>query len=497
MVEVHGSLVELYAKRWRGPELRQRIALRSRTGDITYNELSDKVSRIAGGLYAAGVRRGAYVALAMERSTELVLALLGTMAVGACPCPLEPRLSAEELQRRLEAVRIPWIMRDTHSGSQFSLIDRSVSESLSFEDTVQGGPYWDAGIGPEDPGLLLFTTGSTGKPKGVVLNHRGLKNNADGVVVHTQLGHADTLLHIMPLYHTNGINNQLLAPLSVGACVALAPRFKAQDISDHVRVFSPTIITGVPTMFSRVLKEKVYKRDLRALRFIRCGSAPITKELHRRIEAFWDREVLISYGLSEATCTSTMNPPGRRKIGSVGTVLKGQDVLLRSNDGSHHQCPDLEGEICIAGESLMTGYVGVSESLQSSPIRDNILATGDLGRFDKDGYLYVTGRVKDVIIRGGENLAPGLMENVLVRQPDVMECCVVGVPDGDLGEVPVAFVVPEQGHDVDNAALQRAVETELGRVYRLSRVISTTGLPLNSVGKVDRKALMARLSQMG
>ncbi len=230
------------------------------------------------------------------------------------------------------------------------------------------------------------------------------------------------------------------------------------------------------------------RADLARLRFARCGSAPITEALHHRIEAFLGCPLIVSYGLSEATCTSTMNPPDARRIGTVGTVLPGQRVFLRGPDGG--EAPTgAEGEICIAGDNLMTGYIGAAER----GISDGVLRTGDLGRFDADGYLSITGRIKDVIIRGGENISPSLIERALAALPAVAACAVVGGPHDDLGEVPVAFVVSRDGAGIDEASLRGEILRGLGRIYVPDRIIAVDRLPENAVGKVDRSALAARL----
>jgi len=201
---------------------------------------------------------------------------------------------------------------------------------------------------------------------------------------------------------------------------------------------------------------------------------------------------VVSYGLSEATCTSTMNPPAARRVGTVGTVLAGQSVTLRLPDGSEAPRGG-EGEICIAGDSLMLGYLGVDNGEDGAP---QLLRTGDLGRFDDDGYLSITGRIKDVIIRGGENLSPALIEGVVTGLPFVAACCVVGAPDEDLGEVPVIFVQRKadaseganEGAD-EGAQIQASVLAGLGRIYVPRDVLWVERLPENAVGKVDRKAL--------
>jgi acyl-CoA synthetase (AMP-forming)/AMP-acid ligase II len=259
----------------------------------------------------------------------------------------------------------------------------------------------------------------------------------------------------------------------------------------------PSIVTGVPTMFARLLPLRFEPEALAALRVLRCGSAPITEELQRRIEAHFGLPLVISYGLSEATCTSTMNPPAARRIGSVGTVLAGQDVFLRDAQGGRITRPGAEGEICIAGPSLMSGYLDESQPGRPQPPGD-LLRTGDLGRFDADGYLSVTGRIKDVIIRGGENLSPGLIEETLAALPGVRACCVVGRADADLGEVPVAVVVRSAdaaGAALTAEALQAAVRNSLSRIHVPAAVLFADALPENAVGKVDRKRLARELAQ--
>uniref|UniRef100_UPI0039EE4191 class I adenylate-forming enzyme family protein n=1 Tax=Bordetella sputigena TaxID=1416810 RepID=UPI0039EE4191 len=498
-------------RRWRDPAWRARPALIHEDGVLSYGDMADRVAGIATGLRGLGVGRGDYVGLAMARAPAQVLALLGALMAGACPCPLEPRISADETRRRVAAVDLRWMMYDAGHAAlaadcglpagrrlAWDAIDPSsagapaaaLSPAPSAGGTSPTGaaPEDDPGILPDDPALLLFTSGSTGQPKGVLLNHRGLLCNARGVAAHTGLRPDDRLLHVMPLHHTNAINNQVLAPFYAGAAVILGGRFRAEDMPALMARHAPTIITGVPTMYARMLDLPFDRADLARLRFARCGSAPITEALHHRIEAFLGCPLIVSYGLSEATCTSTMNPPDARRIGTVGTVLPGQRVFLRGPDGGEAPA-GAEGEICIAGDNLMTGYIGAAER----GISDGVLRTGDLGRFDADGYLSITGRIKDVIIRGGENISPSLIERALAALPAVAACAVVGGPHGDLGEVPVAFVVSRDGAGIDEASLRGEILRGLGRIYVPDRIIAVDRLPENAVGKVDRSALAARL----
>ena len=340
--------------------------------------------RAAGG----GRGRGDFVAVAMERSLEQLIAILGAMAAGACPCPLEPRL-ADETARRVAAVGLAWMLHGpAHAVRRASGLP--AARLLPAERLALGEPACAPALAPDAPALLLFTSGSTGHPKGVLLSHRGLMNNARGVLAHSGLTPDDRLLHVMPLHHTNALNNQVFTPLLAGARVALAGRFRAEDMPGLLARWRPTIMTGVPTMYARMLDLAFEPASLAGLRYARCGSAPITEALHRRIEAFLGCPLLVSYGLSEATCTSTMNPPGARRVGTVGTVLAGQRVVLRQPDGSAAPAGG-EGEICIEGDSLMLGYLGAQGQ---AGVADGRLRTGDVGRFDADGYLTITGRIR-------------------------------------------------------------------------------------------------------
>lgn len=483
-------------RRWPQAAGADRPALVSGSRQISYRDLAHQVGGLSGSLHAMGIGPGERVALAMDRSIELVVTLLAVLASGACACILEPKLGAQECQRRFAMTRMGWLISDAAHAGDPSLSGLDGVNPLSFDRLGASEPFWVPDPDPMAASLLLFTSGSSGKPKGVLQSHRGLLVNAMGVATHTGLDPGHRLLHVMPLHHTNGVNNQIIAPLLAGATVVLADRFKAEDMPGQMARYQPTIITGVPTMYSRMLACEFPEESLRSLRMARCGSAPITAELHEKAEAKLGKPLVVSYGLSEATCTSTMNPPNARRIGSVGTVLRGQEVRLLSRDGTAIDAPDHEGEVCIVGPSLMLGYLDEDSQGRPRAIGD-VLRTGDLGRFDRDGYLYITGRIKDVIIRGGENLSPGQIEGVLARVPGVQACCVVGKPDSDLGEVPWAFVVRSadaEGARLSEQQLDHAVTAGLSRIHKPAGYRFVDALPENGVGKIDRRKLAASIA---
>jgi acyl-CoA synthetase (AMP-forming)/AMP-acid ligase II len=472
----------------------ERTALVGKFGAVPYARLGELIDGFAAAARGWGVSRGELVGVSAGRSPETVALFFGLMQAGACPCVMEPKLSADNVLLRMRAVGMKRLVVDRENvelgravaaqGLPVGLAQMSAAPALRAPRTTS--------LAREDLAMMQFTSGSTGQPKGVPLTHGNLLCNAEGVIAHTGLTPRDRLLHVMPLHHTNGINNQLVAPFIAGASVALMERFRAEDIERQVAEYGVTYMTGVPTMYARIIPHLTEDARMRStLRFLRCGSAPITVELHQQIEAAFGVPLVISYGLSEATCTSTMNPPAARRIGTVGTVLAGQQVALFRPGMMTRVAPLAEGEIRIAGPCLMQGYIGAGGE---QPVKDGWLRTGDLGRFDADGYLAITGRIKDVIIRGGENLSPQLIESVLAQHPAVRACCVVGGPHADLGEVPVAFVVLREGGAADAEELRALVAQRLSRMHVPSEVRFLAALPENSVGKVDRKALQKQLA---
>lgn len=482
------SIPDLWQKNWQSSEFKNRIALEDANTQLRFGELYERVAATAGRLRAAGIGDEARVAIDMERSIDAVVTLLAVMVAGACPCPLEPRLTKTDRADRLFGGGLAWLLSDA-TDDNASVNGVRVLNPLNLPDA---SPYWSQNIPLSYPALMLFTSGSTGRPKGVLQSHAGVLNNAQGVIAMTRLTGDDKLLHVMPIYHTNGLNNQLFSPLVVGAAVYFAPRFSAQTMPELMDTVQPTIITGVPTMYSRMLSHPLSAQGLRNLRLARCGSAPITTELHKKIESYLGQPLIISYGLSEATCTSTMNPPQARKIGSIGKILNNQTVFLLSASGERITEPNTNGEICIDGDNLMLGYVGVSAPGQLDR-QDGPVHTGDIGYIDEDGFLYITGRIKDVIIRGGENISPSQIEHVIAMHPQVANCCVIGHPDADLGEVPVAFVTARDGGSLDLTQIKELVATQLSRIYHPAAIFQLPTLPENAIGKVDRKALAKQL----
>lgn len=299
-----------------------RTALLGPTGSTSYAELG---ARIDG--YATAFRRvarGELVGVPASRSAESVARFFGVMQAGGCPCFIEPGLTPEALLSRAHAVGLRRIVVEEVSEATAHDLEHGGLQVHRGTDLLQeshkssGAGFTCESLGPAALSMMQFTSGSTGVPKGALLSHGNLLRHAAGIIERTRLTAADCLLHVMPLHHTNGVNNQLIAPLLAGATVVLAERFRAEDVGDQIAEHAVTYMTGVPTMYSRMLPHLRDQARLRSLRFLRCGSAPITVRLHEEVEAAFGVPLVVSYGLSEATCTSTMNPVDARRVGTVG-----------------------------------------------------------------------------------------------------------------------------------------------------------------------------------
>jgi len=481
------SIPQLVLATARDPAVRARPALWAGGRSLDYAALADAVMRVAGMLLGRGLARGERVALFAGRTIETAAGFLGILAAGGVAYVTDPRLPPEEVGRRLRSAGVRWRLTDsTHAETAAATSRENI---VRLEDAASAAPRALTDLTPADDAVLISTTGSTGTSKAILLTHGNLLSNTRGVAERTGVTPGDRVLHMMPMHHTNGVNNLLIVPLACGASVVMLERFDAATFFDEIAALRPTYITGVATHYSRLLAHTPPPGALASLRFARSGSAPLTAQLHREVERHLGVPLIHSYGLTEATCTVAMNPPAARRIGTVGTALAGQRIAVFKPVEDVPVAPGAEGEICIAGPSLMKGYVPAGAAEDGPSIRNGWLRTGDLGSLDAEGYLTVSGRLKEIIIRGGENLSPGRIEEAILRDPAVASCCVVGAPDTDLGEVPVAFVVARAGVSVREQAIQDRVRTELTRACVPARVTVLDALPEIGVGKVDRKRL--------
>lgn len=462
--------------------------------EVSYADLFELVVKSQDSMVASGVDRGERVGLVVDKTVESIATFIGLLLMGGCPAFIDPRSSAELL---VEQSRVIGLNRLICEPDRFEEL-ASVSDGLLSIPVLREGSRGELivrGDDPESVAFMLFTSGSTGRPKGVLISQGAAAAHASGVIERTRLTGTDVLLHLMPIFHTNGLNNQIIAPLLAGARVAIEKRFRPESAVQAVRRIGPTIVTGVPTMFLRMLPHVAPEDSFSSLRMLRCGSAPIKTEQVREIEAVFGVPVVLSYGMSEATCTSTMNPVERPKAGSVGMPLQGQAIRIARPGSIEPVESGSDGEVLIGGAALMSGYLGADGN---DPIEAGWLHTGDLGHVDSEGYLTISGRLKDTIVRGGENISPATIEQALIRHPAVDDACVVAREHHDLGEVPVAYVSvggPVSAEMVDE--LKGWTEQALSRSLVPADIQILDELPVTPVGKIDRGRLSALDKSVG
>ncbi|MFC8384891.1 class I adenylate-forming enzyme family protein [Nocardia sp. NPDC057272] len=438
-----------------------------------------RVDAAASVLHREGVRPDDVVAVVLPNRVDLVVALFAAWRLGAAVTPVNPGLTDDDIRYQVE---------DSGAAVVIGEAGRPAITLDIAELTEHAGPV-AATTSSDDLALIIYTSGTTGRPKGVLLGHENLAAMCSMIIDSLGLNETDHSLLILPLFHVNGIVVSVLSPLLAGGRTTIAGKFSASGFFDTVEWVRPTYFSAVPAIYAMLVAQPDGPRpDNSSLRLAICGAAPMPGELIARFEQRFGVPIVEGYGLSEGTCASTLNPvAGQRKPGTVGIPLPGQTVAIMDIDGVL-SAPGEPGEVVIRGANVMRGYLGRPTETAKTVV-DGWLHTGDVGYFDADGYLVLVDRIKDMIIRAGENLYPKEIENALYRHPAVHEAAVVGVPDAVLGEVPVAHVVVAPQATVTIEELIEHCRAELAAFKVPAAIVLTAEMPRNPVGKIDKKQL--------
>lgn len=459
---------------------------------LSNREFRDAVRSAAALLSARGISHGDVLAIMLPNRVEFVVALFAAWRLGAAATPVNPSLTAQEIEFQLDdcsaalVVTAPELVLKTPSAVArlTDLTDRPEAARLTDTPVVTTS---------SDLALLIYTSGTTGKPKGVMLDHGNLTAMTSMSVDAFSIDADEHSLLVLPLFHVNGIVVSVLSPLVAGGRATIAGRFDPSTFFDRVEAARPTFFSGVPTIYAMLanLPETVVP-DTSSLRYAVCGAAPASPALLDAFETRYGVPVVEGYGLSEGTCASTVNPlNGLRKPGTVGLPLPGQSIRIVDENG--HTIDDgRPGEVLVHGANVMRGYLGRPEETAAT-VQDGWLRTGDIGRLDEDGYLTLVDRAKDMIIRGGENIYPKEIENVVYRLRGVYEAAVVGQPHEVKGEEPVLFVSLTADATITEADIDAHVRRRLSKYKWPVDVIVVDEVPKNPVGKIDKPSLRRRL----
>ena len=466
-----------------------------------YVTLCRAAAQIAQQLRDAGAQIGDSVAYAARNSVASAVAILGAMYGGYRATAINLVAGPDTIDYVFEHASVRHVLC---AQSCRTLLDDSLSTqrqaALTYLDldaivaglTTAADDLMAAHGNAGDDALLMYTSGTTGRPKGVRLSHRNLLAGAANTVTAHQLSAADRALCALPLYHINGLVVTLLAPLLSGGSVVIPPQFSVSSYWKTLHSHRCSWFSLVPTQIGYLLHHAEGLPDSHpgVLRFGRSASAPLAPEVHRQFETLVGVPVIETMGLTETAAQILSNPlpPGERRIGSPGLPY-GNEVSIRNVSDGTECTPEQEGEIWIRGDNVMQGYLHNPEATAASLNADGWLCSGDLGRCDADGYIYVTGRLKELIIKGGENIAPREIDEVLYRHPHVIEAAAFARPCQNYGQQVEAAVVLREEAEVDETALLALCKERLGSFKCPQRIHLVSSLPKGPSGKVQRLRL--------
>ena len=454
---------------------------------VTYDDLRRRVRGMAGALYAAGVRRGDRVAMALPNSLDAIVAFLAAAAAGTA-APLNPGYKFEEFCFYLADTQAKMLMVPCEEGAEARRAAEQAGIPLVTPAISGGGNAPEPG--PDDIALVLHTSGSTGRPKRVPLLHRNLAASTCTIAETYALGPNDVSLCLMPLFHVHGLMASTMATLLTGGTVVVPAKFNALTFWRMVRDYGVTWYSAVPTMHQLILTRK--RSGDEKLRFVRSCSAALAPDLMRRMEEYFAAPVLEAYGMTEASHQMASNPlpPAARKAGSVGP---GTGVRIGIRDERGGELPrGKAGEVCIDGPGVIRAYENNPEATAKSFFGE-WFRTGDQGILDDDGYLHLTGRLKELIIRAGENIAPREIDEVLLLHPSVAEAVCFGVPHPTWGEEVEAAVVLRPEAPADEAGLVTFCRSRLADFKCPKKIHIVASIPRTATGKIQRLNVAAAL----
>jgi long-chain acyl-CoA synthetase len=460
--------------------------------EFTYREFESVVARTAGMLAAKGIARGDVVSLLLPNSVEYVIAYFACWQLGALAGPVNGHLKQQEIEyvvsnseaklmlvhseflAKVEAIAVPRVVFDTERKATHGFAERKA-------DNVNEG----------DEAIIIYTSGTTGKPKGCLLTHGNVIANARQITQWLGFNERDRLLTIMPLFHMNAVSVTTMSALYAGGSTVVSQKFSASRFWNIISDYQITSFGSVATMLSMLLS--TYPDGVPAglktdqLRFAMCGSAPVPVKVLRAFEETFGCLVVEGYGLSESTCRSTFNPPDeRRRPGSCGMAIGNE---MRVVDEEDRDVPDGElGEIVLRGENILKGYFK-NETATAAAFRNGWFHTNDIGYRDAEGFYYIVDRKSDMIIRGGENIYPREIDEVLYQHPQIAAAAVIGVPDELYGEEVAAVVVLKSEEKLSEQEVIEFCKARLADYKCPKTVRFVDDIPKGPTGKLLKREL--------
>jgi long-chain acyl-CoA synthetase len=458
-------------------------------GSISYGELAVRIDGWAAALEARGVRPGDRAAIWLPNSPAFVAAFLATLRVGAVAAPLGFLLKPREIRARVAIAR-PVVLVTTAAlarelgdgGTPVMVVDPA---SLEAERGLGMAPVARA---DDDVAALIFTSGTAGEAKAAELTHGGIAWNAQALAAGFEMDAEDVQLAVAPLSHVLGMSGVMNASLVSGGAIAFIDRFDAEAALAIMGRTRTTGVMGAPSMFAALLRAARKAGAGHRLRFGMAGGAALPTDLAAAVEETFGCRLLDGYGMSEVGGGITLTPAAApAKPRSVGPALPGSELRIVDIVTRTPLPVGERGEVAVRSPSVMRGYRGDREATRAAVDRDGWLLTGDIGTLDRDGYLFLVDRKKELIIRSGYNVYPREVEDVLGSCPGVLEAAVVGVPDDEHGEEVVALVISTRDGELDPEAVKAFAREHLAAYKYPRHVVVVTDLPRGPTGKVSKR----------
>ncbi|MEA9986918.1 long-chain fatty acid--CoA ligase [Subtercola sp. RTI3] len=482
---------------------------------ITYDELDRRVDALANALANNGVRAGDHVAFAGENHPAFLETLFAVSQLGAVTVALNARLAAAEIAYMLgdsasttliyldvlepmvgEALRLQPLDRVIRvRTAEHPEVAEDRAEDRDFDEVVESGrpQYVEIAVTLDDPALILYTSGTTGRPKGAVLTHGNLTWNTFNVLVDYDYVSDDVSLMISPMYHVAALSMGVLPTLLKGGAIVLEPKFDAGRALRLIEKYGVTTLNGVPTTFQLLCDhESWHASDVSTLRKLTCGGSPIAARVS---DEFEKRGLAFSagYGMTETSPGITSVSAAQSKVSPGSTGLPHFFVDMRV-DGAEQDDAGVIGEIQVRGRNVFAGYWNNPDETARSFTHDGWFKSGDLGYLDEKHFVHLSGRSKDMIISGSENIYPAEIEAIIVELQQVAAAAVIGFADDRWGEVPWAFITVKPGHSLTDVEVVTHLSSRLGRYKLPKRVLILDTMPMTATGKVRKAEIKAAYS---
>ena len=458
----------------------------------SYAEVRQRAAAAAETLAGHGVSSGSRVGIRLTNTIDFIPYYFGLLSLGAVVFLLNPSATAREFSYVVNDGNLDLVIVEEADviRTEVSLPCLSLGSLVATEAMHMDTPLAPVQLDPSATAVVLYTSGSTGSPKGVELSHQALILGPLMNAVATRSVGGEIVYAVLPLYHVYGITELINACVVLGNTIVLHSKFRTKDLLDAIEQFKITMLPAVPTMLHAVINADLTGRNLGSVRQIASGGAPISPDHINKVrQAFPNASYVEGYGLTETAALGTQNGPQDFRFGSVGRAVQGLDVrIFGPGDVLLEPGVDNVGEIAIRGLGLMKGYLGRPEETARS-VRGGWFFTGDLGFMDADGFLFITGRSKDLIIRGGFNVYPVEVEHVLESHQSVSQAAVVGIPHEHYGEEVAAFIVPAEGQAFSAEDLCNYAKAKLSAYKYPRHIFAVAELPVGATGKIDKPSL--------